>query len=134
MWVVITCVILKPYHLQNFLAFLFNVIIYGLSLRELYMSGTIYTCANNLNVPTYEKLDRILMSTEWEHKFPLSTVNVLTRDISASKLTSVSKERSILFVLKVSPWNNPRLNPYISDTMWFPTNKQTMHASSTRCG
>ena len=46
------------------------------------MSGRIYTWANNLANPTYEKLDRILMSTEWEHKFPLSSVVALNRDIS----------------------------------------------------
>ena len=31
---------------------------------------------------TYEKLDRVLMSTEWGHKFPLSLVFTLNRDIS----------------------------------------------------
>jgi hypothetical protein len=32
--------------------------------------------------PTYEKLDIILMSTQWEHKFPLSSARALSRDIS----------------------------------------------------
>jgi hypothetical protein len=46
------------------------------------MTGRNYTWANSLENPTYEKLDRILMSTEWEQKFPLSMVVAGTRDIS----------------------------------------------------
>jgi hypothetical protein len=30
----------------------------------------------------YEKLDRILVTTEWEQKFPLASVQALTREIS----------------------------------------------------
>jgi hypothetical protein len=44
--------------------FLFNVVIDGLSLRELEMSERKYTWANTLEHPTYEKLDRILVATE----------------------------------------------------------------------
>jgi hypothetical protein len=44
--------------------FLFNSVIYGFNLQELDMSGRRYTWANSLPNPTYEKLDRILMSTE----------------------------------------------------------------------
>jgi hypothetical protein len=46
------------------------------------MTGRRYTWANNLPCPTYEMLDRILVATEWEHKYPLSTVIVLNRDLS----------------------------------------------------
>jgi len=67
---------------DNCWPFLFNVIIDGLNLRELEMSGRKYIWANSLPIPTYEKLDRILMATEWEQKFPLSTVIALSRDIS----------------------------------------------------
>jgi exonuclease III len=62
--------------------FLFNVVIDDLNLRELKMSGRKYTWANARDNPTYEKLDRILMSMEWEQKFPLSTVVAITREIS----------------------------------------------------
>jgi endonuclease/exonuclease/phosphatase family metal-dependent hydrolase len=62
--------------------FLFNCVIDGLNLRELEMSGRRYTWANSLPNPTYEKLDRILMSTEWELNHPLSTVVALPRVIS----------------------------------------------------
>jgi len=62
--------------------FLFNAVIDGLNLRELEMTGRQYTWANSRAVPTYEKLDRILMPTEWELKYPLSTVTAHSRDIS----------------------------------------------------
>jgi hypothetical protein len=62
--------------------FLFNAVIDGLNLRELEMTERKFTWANNLQNPTYEKLGRILMSIEWEQKFPLSTVQALNQDIS----------------------------------------------------
>jgi hypothetical protein len=62
--------------------FLFNAVIDGLNLKELQMSSRKYTWANNLATPTYEKLDRILITTEWEEKFPLSMVQALTREVS----------------------------------------------------
>jgi hypothetical protein len=44
--------------------------------------GRKYTWTNNLVNPTFEKLDHILMIMEWEEKFPLSTVQALTRKVS----------------------------------------------------
>jgi len=61
---------------------LFNAIIDDLNLREIEMSGRKYTWANSLATPTFEKLDRVLVSTEWEQYFPLSTVVALSREIS----------------------------------------------------
>jgi hypothetical protein len=61
--------------------FLFNNVIDSLNLRELEMSGRRFTWDNSLSNPTYEKLDRVLVSTEWE-KFPLTTVTTLSRNIS----------------------------------------------------
>jgi endonuclease/exonuclease/phosphatase family metal-dependent hydrolase len=61
---------------------LFNVVINSLDLRELELSGRQFTWANNLQVPKYEKLDRILVSTEWELKFPRVSVQSLPRGIS----------------------------------------------------
>jgi hypothetical protein len=62
-------------------AFLFNSVINDLNLRELDMSSRRFTWANSLPNPSYEKLDRILMSTKWEQKFPLANVIALSRDI-----------------------------------------------------
>jgi hypothetical protein len=62
--------------------FLFNAVIDSLDLREIDLSGRKFTWANSRRVPTYEKLDRVLVSTEWEQKFPLATVEALNRDVS----------------------------------------------------
>ncbi|KAJ1290602.1 hypothetical protein BS78_02G256700 [Paspalum vaginatum] len=48
--------------------FLFNVVIDSFDLREIDLTGRQYTWANSLPNPTYEKLDRALVSTEWEFK------------------------------------------------------------------
>jgi len=61
--------------------FLFNAVIDSLNLRELLMSGRKFTWANSLETPTFERLDRVLMSIEWEQKFPLATVVALSREI-----------------------------------------------------
>ena len=61
---------------------LFNVVIESLDLREIEMLGRHYTWSNDLNPPTFEKLDRVLMSTEWELKFPKVTVEALDRSRS----------------------------------------------------
>lgn len=61
---------------------LFNACIETLNLRELELSGRKFTWASSAEIPTFEKLDRILVSTDWEQKFPLSTVEALTRQIS----------------------------------------------------
>jgi hypothetical protein len=41
-----------------------------------------FTWANFRETPTYETLDWILMTTEWESKFPLTTIQALTQEIS----------------------------------------------------
>ena len=46
------------------------------------MTGRQYTFANSLPDPTYEKLDRVLMTTEWEFKYPMVTVQALDRGVS----------------------------------------------------
>ena len=61
---------------------MFNAIIEALNSRELEMPGRKYSWANYVEIPTYEKLDRILVTTDWEQKFPLATVQALTREIS----------------------------------------------------
>ena len=62
--------------------FLFNACIDSLNLRELDLSGRQFTWANSLDTPTFERLDRVLVSTDWEQEFPLAVVQALTRDIS----------------------------------------------------
>jgi hypothetical protein len=59
--------------------FIFNAIIDSLDLRELGLSSRQFTWANRRQTPTFEKLDRILVSVEWEQKFPLASVHALPR-------------------------------------------------------
>jgi hypothetical protein len=61
---------------------LFNAVIESLDLKEIVMSGHQYTWAGPGDHPTFEKLDRVLVSTEWESQFPLSTVESRERNIS----------------------------------------------------
>lgn len=63
-------------------SFMFNTIIESLNPREIDLSGRQFTWANSLLNPTYEKLDRVLTSVDWEQKFPLVTMQVLQRAIS----------------------------------------------------
>jgi hypothetical protein len=57
--------------------FIFNTIIESLDLKEITLTGRQFTWASHRVVPTYEKLDRVLSSVEWEQKFPLVSVRVL---------------------------------------------------------
>uniref|UniRef100_J3KUY4 Reverse transcriptase domain-containing protein n=1 Tax=Oryza brachyantha TaxID=4533 RepID=J3KUY4_ORYBR len=67
---------------NNRCPFLFNAVIDSFDLREIAMTGRQYTWANSLTNPTFEKLDRVLMTTEWELKYPLVSVHALDRAIS----------------------------------------------------
>jgi hypothetical protein len=62
-------------------SFLFNAVINNLNLREIKLSGRQYTWANNIPKPTYEKLVRVLVTTEWELKYPRVMIQALTREI-----------------------------------------------------
>ena len=61
---------------------MFKMVIESLDLRKIDLTGRQFTWANSLPVPTYEKLDRVLTSVEWEQKYPLVTVQALQRAIS----------------------------------------------------
>jgi len=58
------------------------------------MSGRKFTWDNSKSVPTYEKLDRVLASTEWKQRFSLVSVDALNRKIShhTPLLLSISKK------------------------------------------
>jgi hypothetical protein len=61
---------------------LFNAVIESLDLREIVMTGRQYTWAGSGDNPTYEKIDRILVSTEWEINFSLAKVEARDQNIS----------------------------------------------------
>lgn len=50
----------------------FNSVIHLLGLREIFMSGGCFTWSNKQEQPTLEKLDRVLMSPDWENLYPLA--------------------------------------------------------------
>ena len=60
-------------------SFLFNAILEQAGVK-LEMNGRNFTWGNNLPIPTFEKLDRILCSNEWEEVYPLTQITTLTRD------------------------------------------------------
>ncbi|KAJ1276869.1 hypothetical protein BS78_05G249200, partial [Paspalum vaginatum] len=62
--------------------FLFNAVIDAHNLRERDLAGRQFTWANNLEQQTFENLDRVLTTTEWELKYPRATVQALSREIS----------------------------------------------------
>jgi hypothetical protein len=53
---------------------LFNSVIHFYELRELVMNGGLFTWSNNQDPPVLEKLDRILMTKEWEDIFPQTII------------------------------------------------------------
>lgn len=67
---------------QNRFTDLFNTIIHANKLRDIYMAGGKFTWSNNQAHHTLQKLDRILMSKEWESLFPTVTSYKNPRDIS----------------------------------------------------
>jgi hypothetical protein len=48
------------------------------------MIGRQFTWANNLPESTYKKLDRVLMDSDWENKYPMVSVRALERIESLS--------------------------------------------------
>jgi hypothetical protein len=85
--------------------FIFNAIIESLDLREIILSGRQFTWASRREIPTYDKLDRVLANIEWEQKFPLVSVRAMTRTgliihlcllIHGTQLTLVTKITSHL--------------------------------------
>jgi exonuclease III len=59
-----------------------NSIIHLYELRDLHISSGVYTWSNNQTHPTMEKLDRILISKDWETLFPTVYVYKLPRKLS----------------------------------------------------
>jgi hypothetical protein len=77
---------------------LFNDVIEHLELKEIEMLGRQFTWADNLDAPTFKKLDRVLTSLEWELKFPKFIVEALDR--SCSDHTPLLLNRSVASQLK----------------------------------
>jgi hypothetical protein len=61
--------------------FLFNAVSDSFDLWKIELTGHQSTWANSLPNPTFDKLDRVLMTTEWEFKYPLVSVRALDRGV-----------------------------------------------------
>jgi len=86
------------------------------------MSGGLYTWSNNQENPTLEKLDRILVSKEWEDIFPNVLVKKLPRKVSDHNLlilstTSYKPTRHIHFRFELSWFSNPDFLPMV-EKIW----------------
>lgn len=57
-------------------SFLFNAIIEHWSFKGLEIAGARFTWSNNQLNPLLQQLDRILVSLEWERKFPMAMLNL----------------------------------------------------------
>jgi hypothetical protein len=73
---------------------IFNVVIESLDLREIVMMGCQYNWAGPGNNPTFEKLDRVLVSTDWEIQFPLTSVEPKDRNIADHTPMVINTEAS----------------------------------------
>jgi hypothetical protein len=61
---------------DNYWSFLFNAVFGSLNLRKVNMLGRKFTWEKlKISLPTYEKLDRVLMDTKWKTKYPMVTVH-----------------------------------------------------------
>lgn len=60
----------------------FNSLIHFYELRELIMTGGTFTQSNNQDPPVLEKLDRVLVTRDWENIFPQAIVSRLPREVS----------------------------------------------------
>jgi hypothetical protein len=71
----------------------FNNIIQVNGLRDMTIGGGKYTWSNNQVNPTLEKLDRVLMTREWELLFPTVTGWLLPRELSDHNPIAISTQK-----------------------------------------
>jgi hypothetical protein len=90
--------------------FIFNAIIESLDLRELALSGRQFTWASHRTIPTFEKLDRVLVSVEWEEKYPL---------VSARALTRTGSDHTPLLIETGSPAHLGRTRHFSFELSWL---------------
>jgi len=74
---------------------LFNNIISIYELIDIHMVGGRFTWSNNLDVPTLERLDRILMSKGWDDSFPNVFALKLSREHSDHNPLILSTHKTV---------------------------------------
>jgi hypothetical protein len=95
----------KKIHPNRF-SYTINAIIQVNELREIKVFGSVFTWSNNQADPTLERLDRILMSKEWELIFPTVHGHKEPRNMSdhnplliSTQLINVGNRRDFRFEL-----------------------------------
>jgi hypothetical protein len=101
---------------------LFNSIINTYELIDIHMSGGRYTLSNNQINPTLERLDRYLVSKDWESTFPLALVHKLPREISGHNpiiLSTCSKPplKKLNFRFELTWLKHPDFMPKVQE-LW----------------
>ena len=109
---------------------LFNNIISTYDLIDIHLVGGRYTWSNNHENPTLERLDRILISKQWEDLFPSAFIYKLPREVSDHNplilATQTSKPVSKLsFRFELSWIKDQEFKPLV-DKIW----NKPCHASS----
>jgi hypothetical protein len=108
----------------------FNAIINAYELREIVMTGGIYTWSNNQKPPTLEKLDRFLMSREWEDIFPRAVVRKMPREISDHNPLILSTEANaklnhLEFKFELTWLNHPDFKNQVTEIWGKPCYAKT---------
>lgn len=98
----------------------FNAIISGQELLDLHMTGGKFTWSNNQENPTLERLDRILISKDWEKIFPAAIIHKLPREESDHNLLILSTQmsvplRNLTFKFEISWLKDDRFVPLVKD-------------------
>jgi hypothetical protein len=116
----------NKFFIPNRFSDIFNTIININDLRELYVSRGKYTWSNNQVNPTLEKLDRILMSREWEKFFPAVLAYKRPREFSNhnpiimnSQFSTLSQSRS--FKIELSWLEHPDFLVKVEEIWLAPT-------------
>jgi hypothetical protein len=89
------------------------------------MTGGIYTWSNNQKPPTLEKLDRFLMSREWEIIFPRAMVRKMQREMSDHNPLIISTEpngtlKHLEFKFELTWINHPNFKSHVVDIWGKP--------------
>jgi exonuclease III len=99
---------------------IFNAIINSNGLREIHSVGGCFTWSNGQSNPTLEKLDRVLMTKEWESLFPTMHIYKKPRDMSDhNPLVLITqqpyKTKSRIFRFELNWLSHPEFLPKVKD-------------------
>ena len=108
----------------------FNSLINFYELREIIMSGGLYTWSNNQDNPTLEKLDRILVSNGWADLYPQVLVRKLPREVSDHNPLIISsgiskKPFQIQFRFELSWVSHPKFKNEVARIWGKPCNAKS---------